>query len=140
MGKKATTATEPGFTELVDGIVTDAHQLISQHLDLLKQEIKQELLQVKSAAVSTGAGAGLVALGGILGTQMLVHWLHKSTGLPLWGCYGIVGGLLGAAGAGLLNQAGRQAARVRLASLPQTTEALKENLAWLKEQTTVGRP
>jgi hypothetical protein len=84
--------------------------------------------------VSFGVGAGLAASGGMLTTLMLVHGLHRATGLPLWVCYGLVGGALGAAGAGFLSRASRQMSRVDLTDLPQSAQALKENLSWAKEQ------
>jgi len=66
---------------------------------------------------------------------MVVHVLNKATRLPLWSCYGLVGGALGAAGAGLLAAGRREAEGVRLVPA-QTMEALKENVEWIKEQTT----
>jgi len=120
-------------TTLLKEIVHDTERLIGQHFELLRSELKQELRQAKDAAVSMGAGAGLVATGGILGTLMAVHGLHKATGLPLWGCYGLVGGLLGAAGAGLMARGWQAAAGLELPP-PQTMAALKENFTWLKEQ------
>jgi hypothetical protein len=65
---------------------------------------------------------------------MLVHGLRRSTRLPLWGCYGLVGGLLGAVGTALLAEGRRKAAGVRLAPPPETAAALRENLAWLEDQ------
>ena len=139
MVQKSTSPSEPSLAQLVDGIVTDVQKLVRQQLDLFRGEVQQEIDRAKTAAVSMGAGAGLVALGGVLSAQMLVHGLHKSTRIPLWGCYGLVAGALGATGVSLLNNARKQAAQVRLTSLPQTREALGENLEWLKEQTSPGR-
>jgi hypothetical protein len=60
---------------------------------------------------------------------MMVHGLHRSTRIPLWGCYGLVGGRWrrpGAAGA-------RRAAGIQL--VPRETIAvLREDVAWLKDQ------
>jgi len=131
-----TKAQEPDLTTLVKEIIHDSEALIGQQLRLLRSEVREELDQAKDAALAIGAGAGLVATGGVLTALMAVHALHKATRLPLWGCYGLVGGLLGATGAGLLAVGRREAAGVQLAPPPRTTEALKENLAWLKEQTT----
>jgi len=102
---------------------------------LLRSEVGEELQQAKTAALSMGAGAGLIATGGILSALMLVHGLHRSTRLPLWGCYGLVGGLLGAMGTGLLAAGRYEASRVELAPPPQTLAALREDLEWLKDQT-----
>ena len=99
------------------------------------RQIGVEGLGGKTAAVQMGAGAGLLAAGGLLTTLMAVHLLHRSTGLPLWACYGLVGGTLGAAGAGLLTAGARQAGRVNLVP-EQSAAALKDNLAWIKQQVT----
>jgi uncharacterized membrane protein YedE/YeeE len=129
-------AQDPDLTTLVKEIVHDSETLIGQQLQLLRSEVTEELDQAKEAALAIGAGAGLVATGGVLSALMVVHALHKATRLPLWSCYGLVGGLLGAAGAGLLAAGRTEALGVRLLPPPQTTEALKENLSWLKDQTT----
>ena len=136
MEKHPTEAQQPDLTTLVKEIIHDTEALIGQQLRLLRSEVREELGQAKDAALVIGAGAGLVATGGVLTVLMSVHALQKATRLPLWACYGLVGGLLGAAGAGLLAVGRREAEGVHLAPPPRTTEALKENLAWLKEQAT----
>jgi hypothetical protein len=120
---------------LLSEIVSDSQRLISQQVELLRLELLGELQKAKSAAFSLGAGLGLVAAGGLLSTQMLVHLLHRSTHLPLWACYGILAGLLGAAGAKLIDWGRKKMGDMRLTYPPQTTEALKENLRWLKRET-----
>ena len=135
MARQEKKAQDPDLTTLVKEIVSDSETLIGQQLQLLRSEVAQELDQAKEAALAIGAGAGLVATGGVLTALMVVHALHKASRLPLWSCYGLVGGLLGTAGAGLLAAGRTEALSVRLVP-PQTAEALKENLSWLKDQTT----
>ncbi len=91
---------------IVGGTIEDLEKLIGQHFDLLRSEMREELGKVKTAAASLGAGAGAATLAGVFGAVMLVHLLHDTTRLPLWACYGAVGGLFGAAGAGLLGRGG----------------------------------
>ena len=68
---------------------------------------------------------------------MLVHLLQALTALPLWACYGIVGGLLAAGGIGLLVLGTQTLAQLHL--VPQdTVETMKENVEWLKEQVTAN--
>jgi hypothetical protein len=130
-------APEPSFTELVEGIVSDAQTLLEQQLTLLRCEIRDEIESTKDAAVSVGAGVGLVSVAGLLSTQMLAHLVHDTTGLPLWACYGLVGAAFGVAGLGQLERARRDARSLSL--IPrQTTAELRENLAWLKQQTVPG--
>jgi hypothetical protein len=127
-----TKAKEPELTELLGAIAHDSGALIGQQLELLRAEVGQELRRVAGAATSVGAGAALVAVGGALGSLMLVHGLHRATRLSLWGCYGLVGALLGGAGAYLLAEGRREAGDV--AFVPQTRQALRENLAWARDR------
>jgi hypothetical protein len=130
----ANTTEAPSASEtssLVQGIVNDAQRLIEQQFRMLRSELSQEFDKVRGAAVSLGSGVGLVAAGGILGTLMAAHFLHEKTRLPLWSCYGLVGGLLGVAGSGLIGTGMAEAAQVRL--IPQqTAEALREDASSLK--------
>ena len=53
--------------------------------------------------------------------------------IPLWGCYGLVGGALAAAGIGLVAAGTRRSAGIRL--VPRETIAvLREDISWLKDQ------
>lgn len=139
MGKRTDEAERPDLATLVREIVEDSETLIGQQVSLLRSEVRRELQQAGGAASSLGAGVALVATGGVLTSLMVVHALHRSTRLPLWGCYGLVGGLLGAVGTGMVASGLRGAAGIRLAPPPQTLGALKENLAWLKDQATTPR-
>jgi len=123
------------LASLVGAIARDADRLVGQHVDLLRSELRQGLDGAPAAVASIGAGAGLVAAGGVLGTFMLVHGLHKSTRIPLWGCYGLVGGVMAALGGGLIVAGTRRAAALRV--VPRETIAtLREDVEWLKDQVT----
>jgi hypothetical protein len=113
-------------------IAQDARTLLGQQIDLFRAEVGQELRQAGRAAAEVAAGGGLAAAGGLMAGFTAVHLLHRFTGLPLWACYGLAAGGLGAAGVQLL-RAGRDGFTT-LRALPQTTEALSENVEWLKEQ------
>jgi hypothetical protein len=132
---------EPSVTALVEGTVNDGQKLISQQFDLMRQEVRDELGEVNDAAITLSAGAGLAALtlsagaglaalAGVMSAHMLVHLLHRSTRMPLWGCYGVV------AGAEMLNHSRKQAGQI--GAFPQTKQTLKENAAWLRSQVTTG--
>jgi hypothetical protein len=124
-----------GPRELIEPIVQDAGRLAGLHVDLLRSELHQTAGEISPALVALGAGAGLAATGGLLGSLMLVHGLHRSTRLPLWGCYGLVGGVLGAVGMGLMGTGTRRLSRVSLIPY-ETIATLKEDLEWIKEKTT----
>jgi hypothetical protein len=126
----------PDWTGLVGAISRDAERLWDQHVALLRTEMREGLRQVPPAAASVGAGAGLLATAGVLGALMLVHGLHRSTRIPLWGCYGLVGAAMAAAGAGLVAQGARQITMLSLVPR-ETVAALREDLEWVKGQTTL---
>ena len=118
-------------------VVRDADLLVGQHLRLARGEVRRNLHEITPTLATVGAGAGLIASGGVLGSLMLVHGLHRSTRLPLWGCYGLVGGLMTVVGAGLLTSGARRAASLRV--VPHETMAvLREDVQWIRDQ--VGHP
>lgn len=121
---------------LLGNIGHDARRLLAQQIDLVRAEVGEELRRAGGAAAATAAGGALVAAGGLLSGFMVAHALRRVTGLPLWACFGLAAGGLGAAGAALL-KAGRDGF-AGLRPLPQTTEALGENLQWLRDQLTPG--
>lgn len=134
MASKA--AAEPDLGELVRELLHNSEHLIDLQLQLLRSEIGQELRKAGTSALALGAGAGLLAASGLLSSQMAFHLLRRVTGLPEWACYGLAAGTLGAAGVGLLKYGRNALGDVQLPALPQSSAALKENLAWLKEQAT----
>src|SRR5262249_61034320 len=98
------------MASLVGAIARDTERLLGQHADLLRSELREGLRGAPAAMAAIGAGAGLLAAGGLLGSLMLVHGLHKSTRIPLWACYGLVGGAMAAVGGGLVLAGTRPAA------------------------------
>jgi hypothetical protein len=86
------TRPETGVMELVSGIITDVHVLMRQQLALFQHEIKGEIGHAREAGSLVAIGLAIVVMGGVLLCGMLVHLLARmAPGLPLWGCYGIVG-------------------------------------------------
>ena len=124
----------PGVVDRLETIAQDAERLVRLHADLLRSELRESSARAVPALASLGAGAGLAVAGGLLGSLAVVHALHRATRLPLWGCYGLVGGLLGAAGAGLAGSGARRLSEIPL--IPrETLAALKEDLEWVQETT-----
>jgi hypothetical protein len=124
----------PSLTALVGGIVNDLQQLIRQELQLARTEVKQEWDKTKTAAVSLAAGAGMACVAGLLLCHMVVYILNEEAKLQLWVSYGIVGGVL-VVFSGLLLAIGRAKATDVHVVPPQTTETMKENVQWIKNQT-----
>ena len=93
MAKHKTAAEGADLSDLVSGVVQDVGKLLGQQVDLLRGEVRREVLRAEGAALSVAIGGGPVAAGG----------------LPLWCCYGAAGGC-GFAGAALARE-GRAAQR-----------------------------
>jgi hypothetical protein len=126
---------EPSLAALIGGIINDARDLLLQEFTMAKLEVQDELRKTKAAAISLGLGIGIAALGVILLSLMLVYMLQALTGLPLWGCYGIVGGGLLLSGLLFLYKGKKTAEEIEV--IPQeTVETLKENAKWIRERTT----
>jgi hypothetical protein len=126
-------ASGPTMTALVSGIIADTQTLMRHELELARVEIKQELTKTRDAAISLAAGAGAMVWATVLLTLMIVFLINWATdgAVPLWGCFGIVGGLTLATAAILLFIGKSRAESIHLVP-PQTAETLKENVQWLK--------
>lgn len=129
---------EPSVAALLGGIVNDAKDLLVQELALITLEVHNTLRKAKTAAITLGIGLAVVAIGGILLMLMLVQVLATYTEIPLWGCYGIVGGVLVVLG-GVLLAVGKRTAEAIDVVPRRTLETMKENVQWLTEQTTCNR-
>ena len=130
----ATGDATPTLATLVGGIVGDLQTLIRQELQLARREVQAEFDKAKFGFAMLAAGAGLLALAVIPLLFMLVWLIKEYTSIPLWGCFGIIGGGFALVG-GLLIAAG--VAKVRQIHLvpPQTAETMKENVQWIQNQT-----
>lgn len=138
MAGDGTDRTHPTFASLLSGLAHDMKVLTLQELRLAKNEVQEELGKAKTAAASLAVGIGLAAIGGLLLILMLVHLLQALTDLPLWACYGIVGGLLAGGGVALLLRAKERAGSIHVLPV-RTFETIKENVAWIKEEVTSPR-
>lgn len=129
----STITSGPTMTALVSGIIADAQALMRQELKLAKVEIKQELVKTRDAAISFGAGAGALVWATVLLTLMVVFLINWATNgaIPLWGCFGIVGGVMLAIGVTLLFIGKSRVESINLVP-PQTAETLQENVQWIK--------
>jgi len=127
MAANVQTDSGPSLTELLSGIVQDAQTLLTQQLTLFKQEMREDFQKSQEAMLFLGLGAGLMFTGGLLLSFMIVYLLHDLAGLPLWGGFGIVGGVLAVVG-GVLAFQGRE--RLRTVGAEKTAQALEENLEW----------
>ncbi|QDU29688.1 hypothetical protein ETAA8_48030 [Anatilimnocola aggregata] len=123
----------PSMTHLVSGIITDAQDLMKQQLALFRTEVKEDVRKTKQAVISLVTGLALVSVGGTLLSFMLVYALQATTELPLWGCFGAVGGLL-AAGGGLVFYGALRKFNEFNPLPDESARALKENVQWITQQ------
>jgi hypothetical protein len=124
---------EPTLAQLLTGLMHDAQTLLRQEVALATHEIRIELRRTIRAVMFLGLGIGIAAIGGWLLILMVVHLLHALTALPLWACYGIVGGLFATSGIVLLVLGKQKLAHVHL--MPQATvKTMKEHVQWIKTQ------
>ena len=122
---------EPTLAQLLTGLIHDVQKLLRQEVALAKHEVRVELRKTIGAVMSLGIGIGIAAIGGWLLILMLVHLLHALTAIPLWACYGIVGGLFTVGGIVLLVLGKQKLARIHL--IPQkTVETMQEDVQWIK--------
>jgi Putative Actinobacterial Holin-X, holin superfamily III len=124
---------DPTLAQLVSDLMSDAKELLRQELALAKYEITQEVRKTKGALISLGVGIGIISLAGLFLIVMLVHALHAFTGLPLWACYGIIGGMLAVVGMVMLYSGKKKISHIDMVP-QQTVETMKENVKWIKQK------
>jgi hypothetical protein len=123
-------APERSVTTLVSGIIADAQNLIQQQLAMFRQEIRDDLRKSRDAALAMGVGIGITLIGSallLIMLPLLLNWAAPE--LPLWACFGIVGGVLTALG-GILVYAGVKKFESFNPLSEKSIEAFKENLKW----------
>lgn len=138
MAQESSPRSEMSIATLIGGIVNDAKDLLINEFTIAKLEIQQEMRKTRSAALAFAVGAGVVGIGGLFLLLMCVHGLVVLLDIPLWGSYGLVGGLLFIIGAILLMR-GKQTAEQIDVIPPKTASTLRDNAQWIKEQTTSNR-
>jgi len=138
MAQDSSPRSETSVATLIGGIVNDAKDLLLNEFTIAKLEMQQELRKTKSAALAFAIGAGVIGIGGLFLLLMCVQGLVVLLDIPLWGSYGLVGGLLFVVGAILLLR-GKQTAEQIDVIPPKTASTLRDNAQWIKEQTTSNR-
>jgi len=130
------------MTEMVKGILTDVQTLLGQQVAMVRAEIRADWVRTRTALIVLIMGAVLLLVSAPLVFNMVVYLLHNLTspgvsdpaGLPLWACYGLVGGLV-ALVAGCLIWDGVRRFRSFTPLPEQSLRALEENVRWLTKKT-----
>ena len=116
--------------ELVSGILRDATEIISKEVTAARLEMREELAKAKSTALLMGLGAAALIVGSILLSLTLVYLLQEFSGLDLWICYGIVGGVISVVGLIVLLMGKQRAAATNLVPT-DSIEKAKEDARWI---------
>jgi hypothetical protein len=130
MAANRITDSEADLGTLVKGIVQDAERLAKQHIDLFKKDIKQDLRQFRDAAISLGAGAVVLLIGGVVLAMALAEGL-VALNLPDWAAYGLVGIVIAAVGGALVFM-GLNKIKQATPVAEHTVETLEEDVQWMK--------
>jgi hypothetical protein len=138
MAQDSSSRSETSVATLIGGIVNDAKDLLINEFTIAKLEIQQEMRKTKSAAIAFAVGAGVLGIGGLFLLLMCVHGVAVLLDIPLWGSYGLVGGLLLLVGVILLVRGKHTAEQIDVIP-PKTASTLRDNAQWIKEQTTSDR-
>jgi hypothetical protein len=121
---------EPTALGLVGGIINDVQCLIQQQLAMFRQELRNDVVRGKKAALVLGVGVGMSMAGVgflLLMVPLLLQWALPA--LPLWACFGIVGGVVAVLG-GVVVYAGVKTFESIDVLSSQAVESFKENLQW----------
>ena len=123
----------PSVTELVSGIVGDVQDLGRQHLARFRHEVKEDFRKAGDATASLASGLAVAQVGGLLISFMLIELLHVlAPGLPLWSCYGIVGGVIVVVGMIAVMNGIQKFKSVESLS-KETADIMKDDAQWLTQ-------
>jgi len=125
-----------GVQSQVGGILTDIERLLTQHLELLHEEVRSDFRRTKDAVLAIGLAGALAIAGGILLIPTLIGLLSWAVpAIPWWGWSGIMAGTLFLA-AFALYFAGKKKLDSFNPLPDQTYQAAKESLEWMGNQVT----
>jgi CHASE3 domain sensor protein len=131
---------QPGVASLVGGILDDAQKLVRQEVALAQREVAQAWDKVKMGVALLASALAVCSVVVVLLSFMLVRLLHQYL-LPNheWACFAIVGCLVATLGGALVYCGLKQINQVHL-SLPQTAEALREDVQAVSDAVSGDRP
>ncbi len=124
--------TVPSIARLVSELFDDFRTLTQQHVQLMRHEVEGEVRKVKRATIFAAAGAGVLAVSGLLFIIMLIHLIQWLTEWPLWVCYGIVAGTGAAGGLVAVWLAVKLGGSVNVLPV-KTMQSMKEDAQWIKQ-------
>jgi len=126
-------ASAPSVQFLLGGIVSDVRQLLRQEVMLARCELYEEWRKLRIVLCAVAAGVVFLAASVLPLAFAFVYLLKDVLGLPTWGAFALVGGVLFVTALAALGLAAYEAVKIRVIP-PQTAETLKENVEWLRKQ------
>jgi hypothetical protein len=114
---------------ILRSLLSDTRALIRDELDLMRAEVREELMSARLAGVLLGGALLAAVLGAALLCVALGSGLSYWFGWPVWAGYGMVALLL-LVGAFVAMTAGRKRL-AKLGAFPKTRATMKENVSWI---------
>lgn len=124
---------EENLTTLAGKVILDSEKLVGQQIELFRTEVGQEFQQIGQSATALAVGVSLASGGAMLVGFMLGELLHAMLNWPLWCGHGLAGFVFVAGALVFIRIGQNRLSQVQILP-PQTAEAIKENLTWLKKQ------
>jgi len=121
---------EPDVGTLIKGAFQDLEKLATQHINLFKKEITQDVTKAGEGLVSLIVGLNIFFIGGVLLAFAAVHGLWAA-GLPLWAGFLIIGVLV-CIGGGIAFVVAVSRFKAATPVAERSIEALEEDAKWLK--------
>lgn len=123
---------DTSLAELISRLTSESSTLFRQELQLAKAELRQEIRKAGKAGGMFG-GAAVTGFLAVLLLSFAAAWGLGDVMEQPWLGFLIVG-VIWAIVAGVLAMQGKSAAEDVDASLPETTESIKEDVQWAKNQ------
>ena len=124
---------DQSFGPLVGGIVSDVQRLVKQHLDLFREELREDFRKSKRAAILMVVGYVLLQMSCLLVFAMLIGLLAWAVPtMPWWIWCGILG-LATLLALALVASVTKKMISTMNLKPDQTATALQEDLKWLKK-------
>jgi hypothetical protein len=122
---------DAGLTELISRLISQSSTLFREELQLAKTELRQEIRKAGKAGGMFG-GAAVTGFLAVLLLSFAAAWGLGDLMEPWLGF--LIVGVIWAIVAGVLAMQGKSAADDVDASLPKTTQSVKEDVQWAKSQ------
>ena len=119
------------FQDILQDIFKRLEQIVRDEIKLARTELAAEAVQAARAGALVGAGAVTAFLGAWFLLLTCVYAL--AIVLPMWAAALVIGGGVTILG-GITLAAGVERLRKVRATPPQTTDSMKENVQWTREQ------